>query len=208
MSSVQSGMSGHRCWRTGPHPAFGHLLPQAGEGSSSIPSPMRSVGEGARRAGEGLRVSAGGGHRCWRTGPHPALPRHLLPQAERWKIRSWPARGRARRCRRGPSARRPPAWRPSPAGAEIGDAFETPAAGGQPGIVGGEVGRRAEIERQRVDGDAGGVAVLDQHLRRLRRGSRGSASPSCRRHCGTSAWRHGRPSRNSWRRRRSSGWGR
>ena len=64
---------GHRCWRTGPHPAFGHLLPQAGEGSCiNHPSPMRSVGEGARRVGEGQSVSEGGYHRCWRTGPHPA----------------------------------------------------------------------------------------------------------------------------------------
>ena len=37
------------------------------------PSPMRSMGEGARRAGEGPSDSEGGGHRCWRTGPHPAL---------------------------------------------------------------------------------------------------------------------------------------
>jgi len=69
---IAEGVS-HRCWRTGPHPAFGHLLPQAGEGSyTSDPSPVRSMGEGARRAGEGPSDSEGGGHRCWRTGPHPA----------------------------------------------------------------------------------------------------------------------------------------
>ena len=84
-----------RRWRAGPHPAFGHLLPRAGEGSCTsnevrekghaqniTPLPMRAgMGEGARRAGEGPSDSEGGGHRCWRTGPHPALTRHLLPRA-------------------------------------------------------------------------------------------------------------------------------
>ena len=106
---IAEGVS-HRCWRTGPHPALTrHLLPQAGEGScTNHPSPMRSVGEGARRAGEGPSDSEGVSHRCCRTGPHLAFG-HLLPQAgEGWcdRIRSWPARGWGRRCRRGPWARR------------------------------------------------------------------------------------------------------
>ena len=37
------------------------------------PLSHRSMGEGARRAGEGPSDSEGVSHRCWRTGPHPAL---------------------------------------------------------------------------------------------------------------------------------------
>ena len=52
-------------------------------------------------------------------------------------------------------------------GAEVGDALDPPAVRRQPGIVGGEVGREPEVERQRVHRDAGHVRLFDQHLRRL-----------------------------------------
>ena len=56
----------------------------------TTPSPMRSVGEGARRAGEGPSGSEGGGHRCWRTGPHPALRATFSRRREKGHARTTP----------------------------------------------------------------------------------------------------------------------
>src|SRR5262249_36317465 len=45
---------------------------------------------------------------------------------------------------------------------EIGDALETPAAGRQPGKMGLEVLRRAVVERERIDREPYGLALLEQ----------------------------------------------
>jgi urease accessory protein len=56
----------------GPHPALGHLLPckSTGEGDNhQVPSPVRRVGEGARRADEGaLAYPVAAGWACARMG--------------------------------------------------------------------------------------------------------------------------------------------